>query len=127
MSLKSKTFAGDPLLEAAAVSDAAHIVPGAKGEHVAKIQRALMILDKVDLVADGLYGPKTAAAVLRFKQKRNIINRKYQTQADNIVGIMTTGQSRLNSLDQAKQIVIIPACPLTFDFDTHRTGRFVFE
>jgi hypothetical protein len=35
------------------------------------------------------YGPSTAAAVLKFKQKRNIVNRAYQTQADNIVGKMT--------------------------------------
>lgn len=103
MSLKSKAFAGDPLLEAAAVSDAAHIVPGTKGEHVARIQRALMILDKADLVADGSYGPKTAAAVLRFKQKRNIINRKYQTQADNIVGIMT-----MTALDKEMQSRVDP-------------------
>ena len=35
------------------------------------------------------YGPSTAAAVLAFKTRRNIINRAYQTKADNIVGRMT--------------------------------------
>jgi hypothetical protein len=36
-----------------------------------------------------LYGPSTALAVLAYKRKRNIVNRRYQTQADNIVGKMT--------------------------------------
>src|SRR5262249_41293895 len=31
----------------------------------------------------------TAAAVLAYKRKRNIVNRTYQAQADNIVGKMT--------------------------------------
>ncbi len=39
--------------------------------------------------ADGIYGAKTAAAVLAYKQKRNIVNRAYQTTADNVVGKMT--------------------------------------
>jgi peptidoglycan hydrolase-like protein with peptidoglycan-binding domain len=80
-------------LEAAAVSDPAHIVPGATGSHVRKIQTALFVLDDA-AIADGelrrtFYGPSTADAVLAYKQKRNIINRSYQTQADNIVGKMT--------------------------------------
>ena len=37
----------------------------------------------------GFYGPSTAAAVLAYKRKRDIVNRTYQSQADNIVGIMT--------------------------------------
>jgi peptidoglycan hydrolase-like protein with peptidoglycan-binding domain len=89
MPLKSKLFKGDPKLEAAAVSNAAHIVPGASGTHVAKIQRALNILDQASLDEDGAYGSETASAVLRYKQKRRIINKHYQTQPDNIVGIMT--------------------------------------
>jgi peptidoglycan hydrolase-like protein with peptidoglycan-binding domain len=82
-------FRGDPKLEAAAVSDPAHIVQGASGEHVRKIQQALIQLDGARLEPDGKYGPATAAAVLAYKKKRNIINRSYQTQADNIVGKMT--------------------------------------
>jgi hypothetical protein len=35
------------------------------------------------------YGDSTARAVLAYKRKRNIVNRSYQTQADNIVGKMT--------------------------------------
>jgi peptidoglycan hydrolase-like protein with peptidoglycan-binding domain len=89
MPLQSQLFRGDPKLEAAAVLDSAHIVPGARGDHVRKIQQALIRLEGVSIAPDGDYGPATAAAVLAFKQKRNIINRSYQTQADNIVGKMT--------------------------------------
>ncbi|HEU5138019.1 MAG TPA: peptidoglycan-binding domain-containing protein [Steroidobacteraceae bacterium] len=89
MALQSQLFRGDPKLEAAAVSDAAHIVPNATGAHVRKIQVALIQLDGAAIEPDGKYGPATAAAVLAFKRKRNIINRSYQTQADNIVGKMT--------------------------------------
>ena len=89
MALQSQLFRNDPKLEAAAVSDPAHIVPGARGEHVRKIQLALIQLDRAANAADGIYGPATAAAVLAYKKKRNIVNRAYQTQADNIVGKMT--------------------------------------
>lgn len=89
MSLQSQLFRGDPKLEAAAVSDPAHIVPGAKGDHVRKIQMALIQLDGAVIVPDGIYGPSTADAVLAYKKKRNIVNRSYQTQPDNISGKMT--------------------------------------
>ncbi|MBL8821841.1 MAG: peptidoglycan-binding protein [Planctomycetia bacterium] len=89
MAVQSQLFRGDPKLEAASVSDPAHIVPGAAGEHVRKIQQALIALDGATIAADGNYGPATAAAVLAYKRKRNIINPSYQTQADNIVGKMT--------------------------------------
>jgi len=93
MTLRSKEFAGDAKLEAAAVSDPAHITPGASGEHVAKIQRALIELDRASIsvneIARSFYGPSTADAVLAFKRKRNIVNRASQTKADNIVGKMT--------------------------------------
>ena len=89
MPLQSLLFRGDAKLEAAEVSDSAHITPGQHGEHVAKIQMALNILDNAGLNADGIYGPKTAGAVLAYKRKRNIVNRSYQTTADNIVGRMT--------------------------------------
>ncbi|MBV9275656.1 MAG: peptidoglycan-binding protein [Verrucomicrobia bacterium] len=89
MILQSQLFGCDPKLEAAALSDPAHIVPGASGDHVRKIQLALIRLDKATIVPDGVYGRATAAAVLAYKQKRNIINRSYQTKADNIVGKMT--------------------------------------
>lgn len=89
MALRSKLFRGDPKLEAAAVSDAAHIVPGSAGPHVGKIQQALIELDGAAIAVDSIYGPATAAAVLAYKQKRNIINTARQTKADNIVGKMT--------------------------------------
>jgi hypothetical protein len=89
MALQSRLFRGDPNLEAAAVNDSAHIVQGATGDHVRKIQQALIQLDGAAIVADGNYGPATARAVLAYKQKRNIINFSYQTQADDIVGKMT--------------------------------------
>jgi peptidoglycan hydrolase-like protein with peptidoglycan-binding domain len=89
MPLQSRLFRGDAKLEAAAVSDPAHIMPGTSGDHVRKIQLALNRLDGADLDPDGRYGQATADAVLAYKRKRNIVNRSYQTQADNIVGKMT--------------------------------------
>jgi len=89
MALQSQLFRGNSKLEAAAVSDPAHIVQGDSGEHVRKIQLALIQLDGAALDPDGKYGPGTAAAVLAYKRKRNIINLSYQKQADNIVGKMT--------------------------------------
>lgn len=89
MTLQSQLFRGDSQLEAAAVSDPAHILQGARGEHVHKIQLALIQLDRAAIAADGSYGPATASAVLAYKRKRNIVNRAYQTQPDNIVGKMT--------------------------------------
>lgn len=45
MGLRSKLFRNVKELEAAAVSNPAHIVPGAIGSHVALIQQALVALD----------------------------------------------------------------------------------
>lgn len=89
MALQSRHFRGDAKLEAALVSDQAHIAPGSAGPHVLKLQQALIELDGAQIAADGKYGPATAAAVLAYKQKRGIINRAYQTAPDNIVGRMT--------------------------------------
>jgi peptidoglycan hydrolase-like protein with peptidoglycan-binding domain len=93
MSLRSRLFSGDGKLEAAAISNPAHIVPGAVGQDVSKIQQALRLLDgdaidPAELEAER-YGPSTAKAVLSYKTKNGIINRAYQTKPDNIVGIMT--------------------------------------
>jgi peptidoglycan hydrolase-like protein with peptidoglycan-binding domain len=93
MSLQSQLFRSDPKLEGAASSNPDHVLPGAVGEHVAKIQQALILLDGAVIdpaeLAAKRYGPSTANAVLAYKQKRKIINHSYQSQADNIVGIMT--------------------------------------
>ena len=93
MALKSNLFAGDARLEACAVSHHDHVTPGATGPHVRKIQGAIMALDGAVIdkgESDAAhYGPSTARAVLAYKTKRDIVNRSYQSQADNIVGIMT--------------------------------------
>ena len=87
MALQSELFRGDTKLEAAAVSDPAHILSGAKGPHVGKIQLALILLDRADISQDSVYGPATAAAVRAFKQKRQILN--FQGKIDDIVGKKT--------------------------------------
>jgi len=87
MPLQSKLFRDDPKLDAALVSDPAHILQGAKGPHVAKIQQALVQLDGASIATDGAFGPGTAAAVGAFKTKRNILNTS--GRIDNIVGKKT--------------------------------------
>jgi hypothetical protein len=93
MALKSNLLSGDERLEACAVRDSAHILPGSVGTHVARIQIALAILDGASIdskeAKSHTYGRSTTAAVLAYKKRRNIINWSYQTQADNIVGKMT--------------------------------------
>jgi peptidoglycan hydrolase-like protein with peptidoglycan-binding domain len=93
MALKCFLFAGNADLEASAVENTAHILRGAQGAHVGKIQAALLSLDEAQIDAadwnDRRYGPSTEAAVLAYKKKREIINRAYQTTADAIVGKMT--------------------------------------
>lgn len=93
MSLRSRLFAGDPALEACLVKDSAHVLLGARGPHVSRIQRAVVVADGAAIAVDELraaqYGRTTAAAVLAYKRKRNIINPAYQRTADDIVGKMT--------------------------------------
>jgi hypothetical protein len=93
MALHSRFLSADPRLQAALVSDAEHILLGSVGAHVVRIQSALNLLDRAIISATelqrGLYGSSTAAAVLTYKRKRNIVNRAYQSKADNIVGKMT--------------------------------------
>lgn len=69
-----------------------------KGEHVRRIQLALIQLDSAAIAPDGVYGPATA-----YKRKRNIVNRSYQTQADNIVGKMTIMSLDKEMLDQERR------------------------
>ena len=115
MPLLSELFKGDGALEDAANRDSGHIVRGARGPHVAKIQKALNILDDAGLDEDGIYGAATANAVLRYKTKRNIINRSYQNTADDIVGRMTMAKldeemQAHGSVPDAK-IQLIPISP----------------
>src|SRR5277367_6118524 len=104
MPLKSNLFAGDRTLDACLTTPSAHVVPGARGDHVASIQIALQYLDDAQIAAgeivQALYGPSTAAAVLAYKTKRNIVNRAYQTSPDNIVGQMTVAALDREMLDQ---------------------------
>jgi peptidoglycan hydrolase-like protein with peptidoglycan-binding domain len=111
VALSSRLFRGVTVLEACLVNDRAHVTPGSQGDHVRLIQRALVLLgDKTIPTSEyvaGLYGPRTAAAILEYKKRRSIINFGYQTQPDNIVGKMT-----IASLDRdvlAKQDVpVVP-------------------
>jgi hypothetical protein len=108
MALQSELFGGDAQLEAAAVSDGAHIKLGARGAHVGKLQLALIELDGASIDTDSSYGPATAAAVLAYKKKRGIINRSYQSQADNIVGKMTMAALDKEMLEREQ----VPAGPI---------------
>ncbi len=93
MALQSALFVDDDKLQACLINDRAHVTIGAVGDHVTKIHSALTVIDNasIDLaeLQAGRYGPSTAAAVLAYKRKRQIINHSYQTQADDIVGKMT--------------------------------------
>jgi hypothetical protein len=117
MSLRSRFFSGDGKLEAAAISNPAHIVPGAAGQHVGKIQQALRLLDgdaidPVELAAER-YGPSTAKAILSYKTKYSIVNRAYQTRPDNIVGIMTMASldDGMFRIEQEQSSVKVVNCP----------------
>lgn len=90
--LRSRLFTDPPnsKLESCAVSNAGHIVPGTVGNHVRRIQIAINQLAKVFLAMDGIYGPKTAAAVVAFKEaQKPPLRQPGQSIADNIVGIRT--------------------------------------
>ncbi|MBL8727924.1 MAG: hypothetical protein JNM25_05805 [Planctomycetes bacterium] len=84
-------------LDKCLVDDVAHVPlrqPRERGEHVTRIQLALLtILPNVQFGTEAVraeYGPNTAAAVLRFKRERNILNTAlHQTTPDNVVGKKT--------------------------------------
>lgn len=107
MSLQSQLFKGDSKLESCLIEDSAHVTKGTQGDHVAKIQSALIAIDgsKIDPgeLVSKKYGPTTAAAVLAYKKKRNIINRSYQSQADDIVGKMTIAALDKEMLERENQ------------------------
>jgi hypothetical protein len=93
MALKARLFRYTKRLNECLVHDAAHVTPGSRGDHVARIQVALWIIDRLNILDNELrgqlYGPSTAKAVLAYKRKRKIINRAYESTEDNIVGKMT--------------------------------------
>jgi hypothetical protein len=99
MPLKSKSFRGDPKLEAAAVSHPSHITLGATGIHVSKVQRALIqLFDQAAIeraeLSEAKYGPTTKQTVQAFKSQdgKEIVNKSYQPSPDAIVGIMTMAE-----------------------------------
>ena len=93
MGLVSRHFRNDKKLQDCLVKDSAHVTKDAKGDHVGKIQAALITLEGHGIDSAELrekrYGTSTADAVLAYKRKRQIINRSYQRTADNVVGKMT--------------------------------------
>ena len=60
------------------------IAPGATGEAVRRLQRALRRTPNLGLVVDGVFGPKTETAVKDFQQGAGLV-------VDGIVGPMTWG------------------------------------
>jgi hypothetical protein len=106
MPLKSKHFRGNARLEACLVSNSQHVVPGSRGDHVGKIQEALILLGAGVInaaeVSSQHYGTTTQNAVLGYKTKRKIINNTYQNSADNIVGIMTIERLDLELVELEK-------------------------
>lgn len=121
MALLSDLLNGAPRLEACLTDDSAHLMEGTVGSDVAKVQLALLVVDGLCVQPDEeraqRYGPSTAAAVLAFKTKRQIINYRYQTKPDNIVGKMT-----IAALDQEllrKQALPKP-CNQTYCGNDHR-------
>ena len=123
MALQSSLFKGDRALEACLIRDSAHLTVGVAGEHVSKVQQAILALDATGInnseLASTLYGGSTAAAVLNYKRHRNIVNLSYETSPDNIVGKMT-----INRLDT--EIAARPANdPLTNPDDGERIQRLL--
>ena len=92
------------------MSNPAHIVPGARGEHVRKIQLALIQLDGADIVPDGAYGPATAAAVAAFKRHQQPPILNFEGQIDNIVGIKTMAALDAGMLTGKKETTTDTEC-----------------
>jgi hypothetical protein len=120
MPLRSRLFAGDAKLEACLTKDAAHLVIGAQGDHVSKVQTALFLVDGLSVDASELkaklYGRSTAATVLAYKKKRRIINRTYQSTEDNIVGRMTIASLDRDVLVMEQKFADFPLKPQDKNF-----------
>ncbi len=131
MPLQSELFKDDPKIVAAATAPHAHIREGQRGPHVGKIQMALLAVSNAKIadveIDTQFYGPSTAAAVLKYKTEHNppIINRAYQKQADDIVGIMTIAaldreikQLEDNSEDDAVLAAVYGALAILAEYNT---------
>ncbi len=99
MSLISKSLRSDQRLQAAATSDPSHILKNARGDHVSKIQRALLqLFESADITRTELsethFGETTEKTVKAFKSQKGkeIINHSYQISPDAIVGKMTLAE-----------------------------------
>jgi hypothetical protein len=98
MPVECKLFTSDAgvrnRLNRALESDPDHIVPGDKGDHVAKIQIALSLLGKVSIddseIKEKRYGKTTATAVKDFKARCSPPLLNYQNALDDITGKKTT-------------------------------------
>ena len=121
MPLRSRLFAGDRRLEACLVDDKAHLTQGTRGPFVSKVHTALFLVDGLNVDAAELnaqlYGRSTAAAVLAYKRKRNIVNRAYQRTEDDIVGKMTVA-----SLDD--EVALREARPADFPLPPQNKAFF---
>ncbi|ACK52798.1 hypothetical protein Msil_3917 [Methylocella silvestris BL2] len=112
MPLRSQLFRADARLQGCLVEDRWHVTPGCAGDYVQRIQVALMQLADSRIDAGELtvkrYGASTAAAVLSFKQDRDIVNRAYQSQADDIVGKMTIAalDDEMLKLEQRRKVAL---------------------
>jgi hypothetical protein len=93
------------------------------GPHVGKLHTALFILDGFSVrhgeLSTQRYGPSTAAGVLTYKRRRNIINYTYQTQPDNIVGKMTVAAMDAELL-RKQRMPVPPPDPKTIAWTTRR-------
>jgi hypothetical protein len=115
MPLHSATLRGNAALHACLERDAAHVTRGARGVHVGLIQKCLLVLERSIINANELrtrtYGPTTAAAVLAYKRARGIINRAYQTHADDIVGKMTIARLDKDIAKVERSQTLLVRCP----------------
>ena len=123
MTLECRLFSGDDKLEAAATSNPAHIMRGAVGDHVHKIQKALMAIDNADIAKSEIptktFGPSTEKAVLRYKIARRIINTAYQSAPDAIVGIMTMAsldKEMVKAEAQQDELTVLSALATAFGY-----------
>src|SRR4051794_3003522 len=100
--LQSKLLSRSERLLDCEVKDAAHVKFGDTGDFVSLIQEVLFRIGRPRIADEeanaSLYGKTAAAAVLQYKTKRNIINRSYQSQPDDVVSKMT-----VRSLDDEMQ------------------------
>ncbi len=113
--LTSKLFTQPPSdrLERCALKDADHVTPGSVGDHVKRIQIALNQLSDVFLAIDGIYGAKTASAVVEFKETVSPPLRQPGPRiADNIVGIRTIRAlgARMKRFEDAPPSLIRMVC-----------------